>query len=222
MLEPVSMRCINMKMFDMKLTPTLRECPDTMASHMQKLFAGEYDIPIAGGGFMILDIGANIGGFALWAHHRWPGSKIVCYEPSQQNYQMLKANLDHYANMDLNHMAVGNVDLNKLYKGTTNCGEASQYQSAPGQSYEDIRVMAPENLPVADILKIDTEGAELDILGPLMKSQRVFTAIMLEYHREKDRRHLDALLNDYTLIGCEAVSIERGTLKYIRSEIIKG
>ena len=44
---------------------------------------------------VILDIGANIGAFALWAIGRWPGCRLHCYEPLPANFDMLRQNLAH-------------------------------------------------------------------------------------------------------------------------------
>ncbi|WGE30901.1 hypothetical protein PHA77_18075 (plasmid) [Edwardsiella tarda] len=42
----------------------------------------------------ILDIGANIGAFALRAHQEWPDAYIACYEPMPNNVQLLRQHVD--------------------------------------------------------------------------------------------------------------------------------
>jgi len=42
-------------------------CPPTMLSHVRKVLAGEYDVPYQAAKPVILDIGANVGSFAVWA-----------------------------------------------------------------------------------------------------------------------------------------------------------
>jgi len=46
------------------------ECPANMRRHVQKVLAGEYDIPYRHKAPVILDIGANVGSFAAWALKR--------------------------------------------------------------------------------------------------------------------------------------------------------
>jgi hypothetical protein len=41
-----------------------------MRRHVQKVLAGEYDIPYRHKAPVILDIGANVGSFAAWALKR--------------------------------------------------------------------------------------------------------------------------------------------------------
>ena len=52
-------------------TPLQLKCPPNMVPHIRKLFEGEYDVPYNKERPVILDIGANIGGFAAWATQRW-------------------------------------------------------------------------------------------------------------------------------------------------------
>jgi methyltransferase, FkbM family len=44
-------------------------------------------------GDIILDIGAHVGVFALYMAERWPGVRVISYEPSTTNYQRLLRNL---------------------------------------------------------------------------------------------------------------------------------
>ena len=46
--------------------------PDDMITHIAKIFNGEYNVGYNNPNPTILDIGANIGGFARWANYRWP------------------------------------------------------------------------------------------------------------------------------------------------------
>ena len=41
--------------------------PDNMLGHIQKVFAGEYEVPFQTNEPVIFDIGANIGAFTRWA-----------------------------------------------------------------------------------------------------------------------------------------------------------
>jgi len=45
-----------------------------------KILAGGYDIPMLElkGELKILDIGANVGAFSMWAAQKWPGCQIQC------------------------------------------------------------------------------------------------------------------------------------------------
>jgi FkbM family methyltransferase len=191
-----------------------------MAAHVRKVLQGEYDLPYQHPKPVILDIGANIGGFAAWALKRWPGCFIHCYEPSPSNFELLRINLGHLerTSVSLNHFAIGDPMRTCLFLGKNNCGEASFFDLGE-QSTESVEVVTrpPEVLPKAEILKIDTEGSEIEILAGMRQIH--FDAVLLEYHSEQNRRRADELLSDYLLIGGEVRCLHRGVLKYVHRRL---
>ena len=74
-------------------------------------------------------------------------------------------------------------------------------------------------LPKANIVKIDTEGSEVDILQRM--ASRDFDVVMLEYHSEANRRKVEKLLPDFFLVGGEIRCLHRGTLKYFHHRLVK-
>jgi FkbM family methyltransferase len=192
--------------------------PSEMKPFVEEVLNGEYDIGFNMPNPVIFDIGANVGSFAIWAHNRWPGCKIYCYEPSPTVFEYLKKNLSGFKNIKLHNEAVGNPKHKKLYKGKYNCGEASFFQlGGQSEKYETVKTISPEKLPKrCDILKIDTEGCEVEILEGL--KPRIYQVVLLEYHREADRRKIDQILSDYVLVGSKAVWANRGIVKYINRQ----
>jgi FkbM family methyltransferase len=173
-------------------------CPPSMMPDCAKILAGEYDIPgLSIKHATILDIGANVGSFAIWAAWRFPDSSITCYEPHPENFEMLRANLsNHHVHAQLEEKAVWVQEGRAfLYDGHHNCGEASLYPT-PGHTKStghEVSTIPASTLPRADILKIDTEGAELSILVnyPFVGLAR---AIMLEWHSHEDRYQIGSFL----------------------------
>jgi FkbM family methyltransferase len=198
------------------------DCPATMRHHVQKVLDGEYEVPYEAILPVILDIGANVGSFAAWALKRWPGCHVHCYEPLPDNFVLLKKNLGSLKgqSISLNNFAIGNPSLKNLYLGRNNCGEASFYDV--GEQSEitvEVETMAPSILPKANIVKIDTEGSEIDILSRMTSFD--FDVIMLEYHSEANRRKIEELLRDFFLVGGEIRGLHRGTLKYFHQRLIQ-
>ena len=187
-----------------------------MRPHVQSVFAGEYDIPYDNPNPVVLDIGANIGSFAIWASRRWPGSFIHCYEPLPENFAALEANLGHLTGrVVLNQYAVGEPGQRKLFLGRNNCGEASLFDIGEQSSeWVSVETRAPATLPKGDILKLDTEGAEVEIVSGLENLS--FDIVLLEYHSEENRRIVDRLLQGYILVGGHVRGAHRGVLKYVR------
>lgn len=202
-------------------------CPENMRSHLATVWAGEYDVP--GLSFdpapTVLDLGANCGAFALWALERWPGATVHCYEPQEEAFEDLAANLCHLLGLDqggahLYRQAVGDPGLKRLFHGRNNPGEAGLYPGACRceSDYEEVETISPGALPRAHVVKMDIEGAELVTLAGLRFAP---VAILLEYHHEALRRSIDALLGDYTLIGGQVYEPGRGVLKYVQRAILR-
>lgn len=195
-------------------------CPPSMRYHAEKVFSGEYDLPYQNSVPTILDIGANIGSFAIWAHHRWPNCFVYCYEPLPDNFDMLEKNLMQVgmSNFRIENVAVGNPSHTQLHLGKHNCGEASFFNM--GEQSEQcvhVKTIAPRSLPKADMLKMDVEGCEVEILERLPSI--TYDAVMLEYHSDQLRRLVDELLMDYVLVGSEAHNKHRGIVKYLHKRI---
>ena len=118
-------------------------------------------------GGVVVDIGANIGTFAIYAGQY--ANKVYAIEPERHNLEALKNNIA-LNNMEENVIALpyGISD----YKGT-----AVIHDSGGGSSIKDdgafgaeIEVMSLNdlftlyNIDSVDVLKIDVEGSELEII----------------------------------------------------------
>jgi len=196
-------------------------CPPSMAPHVQQVLRGEYEVSYEHPRPVILDIGANVGSFAVWATQRWPGCFIHCYEPLPANFELLRRNLGHLegAKVALNNFAVGDPMRTRLFLGKNNCGEASLFDLGEQLSeFVEVVTREPQVMPKADILKIDAEGSEIDILSRLPSLD--YDVVMLEYHSEENRRKVDLLLPDYLLIGGHVRCLHRGVLKYAHRRLI--
>lgn len=209
--------------FDPKPEAARFDCPAGMANHVRRVFEGEYDIAVD---FdeppSILDIGANCGAFALWAATRWETEDIQCYEPHPDTFATLCRNVQRRSQRARCHqVAVTGARHDTpsvwLFAGIHNSGEASLYDLGEQDMASPIAVpwMAAADLPKADIVKIDTEGSELDILAAYDLSST--SAVLLEYHRQSDLVPLINLLQSegFELCGGEIYSSTRGVLKFV-------
>jgi hypothetical protein len=72
------------------------------------------------------------------------------------------------------------------------------------------------------LLKIDTEGSELEILTNLSPFFEHMSLIYLEYHSERDRREIDALLAPtHSLLFSNALQLHRGNVTYMANHAIR-
>lgn len=151
---------------------------------------GRYDFSCPPAAPRILDCGANIGLAVLRWKQLWPGARISAFEPEPRAFQALLANCRTagHADVELIEAAVwrqeGQLPLQQ--EGA----DASSLLSRPGLGGQvlvrTVRLRDWLREPV-DLLKLDVEGAEVDVLldcaDALADVQRVF----VEYHSFVDR-----------------------------------
>lgn len=213
-----------MKQHKLILFTDVFECDPEIRPHLDKVFAGEYDVPYWGSDLTILDLGANCGAFSIWASHRWPRSIIHAYEPHPKTFEYLEKNLKNYPNVYKYNYGIGNPGMRVLMDGTFNSGEASLYmvQNNSKLTGQHVEVRSPLELPNADIIKLDIEGAELEVLPKLLKAGREFSAIMFEYHNPDIRREIDFLLSDYIMVKAQIIpGYQIGTLCFLHRKIFR-
>jgi FkbM family methyltransferase len=129
----------------------------------------------------ILDVGANVGVFSLWAAHHFPSGTVHAYEPNPRVIPHLKMNLSGSA-VQLFPTGLG---AKSGAASIIDCGEsrlASTSLSAEGSIRVEPLALAVSRLGGSvDLMKIDCEGAEWD----LFEDQESFTKvreIRMEYH----------------------------------------
>jgi FkbM family methyltransferase len=152
---------------------------------------GEYDYPgfVPRRGWRVIDIGANIGIFAMLAASR--GAHVVSYEPHPDSFKCLQANTAKWG-VDCRRTAVVGdpVDAVKLFvhpgRSTRHSllGRDISSGSVLEHSVEVPAITLAQVLedPV-DLLKIDCEGAEFAMLRACRSELRTSRRIIAEIHR---------------------------------------
>ena len=194
--------------------------PDNMILHIGKIFSGEYDIPYYEKSPTILDIGANIGGFAVWASKRWENSNIFCYEPVKKNYDLLKINTKDIDKIKCYNYAIGDDEEQKfIFYGKYNVGQASFFNTQWTKSNgEFVSVKSAKTLPKADIVKIDAEGSEIQILTHMIIEPDVIVVEYHPYNGIESHTKLTKILN-YIPYSIEKSSNSLGIIKYFHKNI---
>jgi len=125
---------------------------------------------------IVVDFGSNIGISALYFLTRSPNSKCYLFEPVSENIKKLKENLSQFSDKyTLEEVAVSNENGVKRF-GTEEhgrCGgllrETGNYINVKCVKVNDILQDILNKEKIIDILKIDTEGNELDIINSIEK-----------------------------------------------------
>lgn len=130
-------------------------------------------------GDVILDIGAHVGVFSIYAAKKWPEARIIAYEPSPTNYERLIRNLEAagVTNVEPHNLAVTSDgrDIELSYQ-RGNTGGTTALRKVNGHLVEKAKSTTLDTI-IDDLsgpfvgevkrvrfLKIDAEGMEHEIL----------------------------------------------------------
>lgn len=151
---------------------------------------GSYEPPtqveaLLRGPLRLLDLGANVGLFGLYALQRWPGSALVSFEPDPENYALLERTAASHPRWRIHESAVSN--------------DTEQIRFASGQ-YAEGRAAVAElsaiTVPCADVftftgsqrfdlVKMDIEGGEWPILTDARLAQLPVRVLVMEWHEHR-------------------------------------
>jgi len=157
----------------------------------------EYQIPPGISANVVFDIGANIGASALLFAQQFPYSKIYCFEPVRANFEVLQRNIAPYPNIRAFNVGLGKEDTTQdlfFSDDVSNHGGFSAFEAGSDPTRKTtIEIKNPNpfiaslGIDHADIIKIDTEGAEYDILTTLPETWLAKASLVLgEIHGHRD------------------------------------
>lgn len=121
---------------------------------------------------VIWDIGGNIGSASVYLSQRFPAAHIHCFEPVPANFALIEKNVAGLA-VTPHNLALGAADGQMAITASDyelNFGGFSfHYTGTVAAPETSVRMARPDTLiaqgvPAPDLIKIDTEGAEWDIL----------------------------------------------------------
>lgn len=168
-------------------------------------YPSEYELPADVQPRVILDIGANIGAVTAVLARSWPDARVFAFEPLPENVTLLRRNVAQFPNVAVLPFGLGATTRRGTYRRSDdprNFGGGGFHgsQGHAESHVEDLSIVAVPAaladlaLPTIDVIKIDTEGAEHEILTsfPADVLARV-QVIVGELHRKPS----DAALLDH-------------------------
>jgi FkbM family methyltransferase len=150
--------------------------------------------------WVIIDIGADIGSFSIYAARQNPHGVIYAYEPFKGSFDLLRKNLQLNGidgRVQVFNQAVSGHD--GIISLDTDWPEPTQYTTVTDGGQLDVpcvsldTIFNQHRITACDYLKIDCEGSEYDILfqaGP--ETMARIKRICMEYHDNlTDHTHED-------------------------------
>ncbi len=147
-------------------------------------------------GMNFYDIGANVGFFAVIAARLLgPSGRVICFEPLPRNFRQLRYNsgLNGFNNIEVIEAALGNFDGETEFwtSAEPTWGKLAGTGKYPDKMNGRIKValkrldaiIEEASLPPPDVIKIDVEGAEVDVLKGAMKTLSKYRpSLLIELH----------------------------------------
>jgi FkbM family methyltransferase len=148
----------------------------------------------------IVDIGANIGLFSIWAASNFPTATIHSYEPNEDLWRFTEANLNQVG-VQLHREAVGlnNGRASVSHEGESRLGrcELSESGGVVVTAFSEVVARAGGHV---DLLKMDCEGAEWEILEDAVSFRQVDNVVM-EYHTLSGKHPVEFLVSRFKDLG---------------------
>jgi FkbM family methyltransferase len=144
-------------------------------------FSNYYKIEI----HSIFDIGANIGQTILEFKELFPSAQLYCFEPIRSTYDKLKKNVSHINNINTYNMGCGSSNKSLKVQEALRSDLFSLVQKDyenKSKKHSNINLISLDNftrnknIKKISILKIDTEGYDLEVLKGaqnLLKQQNI-------------------------------------------------
>ncbi len=153
---------------------------------------------------LILDVGANLGSTSMFFAINYPKAKIFSFEPTEMNFRWLQKNTEIFQNITrIKKGAYFKDTTAKIYLDSESGGRNSIHKEwTKSDRYETVELinlgkfLETNNLiEKIDILKIDTEGCEVDILSSIETYLENIDVIYLEYHVKDDQEVILEILS---------------------------
>ncbi len=174
------------------LRVAIRHAANDSATLAEIFYRGDYIPPpevraAIGACERVLDLGANIGLFGVFAASQWPSAAIVGYEADPGNYEVLRRTieLNGLASRWSAVCAAAGAHDGEVELAAGRAMESFVLAEGATPSIPTIRVPMCDVLAqasAADLVKIDIEGGEWEILLDSRFKQQPPRALVFEYH----------------------------------------
>lgn len=191
---------------------------NTIPEWMQKEVEA-YDLCIVPPPQSVLDIGANIGAYSLRCAEQWPDVHISAFEPVRATWEVLRENLLPFPNSVPHHMAVrAESGADKMFIGDLPVTCSFHQLGRQTKNTLHVQAIAAHLVRPAELVKIDTEGCEVEILEGLnLDSTR---ALVVECHSDGDRVRIIEMIEakGFQLIWFLPGNTGHGVLKFAKGD----
>lgn len=176
----------------------------------------------------VLDIGANVGLAAAYFRMVYPETLIHAVEPDPGAWSFLIRNEPRIGNCRLHNVGLYDRDCEKSFYSASSSVLSSLTRNPLALASSKVVTLREASCFVAelgverfDLVKIDTEGAELPILRSLGSVIADAAVVHIEFHSRDDRRAIDDLMNpSHGLFRGKIEAAHRGHFTYVANGLL--
>lgn len=147
---------------------------------------------------VVIDLGANIGAFSLYAAQK--ATRVYVFEPDPSNFTQLEKNCALNRSLPISafkkaiggSMRTGNLSLGVTNKGASSLVISRSRQSVPVEIITLDHALSLCGVSHVDFLKIDIEGSEFELFESCsLQTLRRISRIVMELHKVPGKRYRD-------------------------------
>lgn len=149
-------------------------------------FRRKFEFKIQSSSPTIIDCGANVGVSVLYWKSLYPGCRVIAFEPDPQAFTALESNCRDFTGIELRNSAVwvakGRIGFSAVGSDGGHLSNLTQRESpVPKLKVTAERLKDFLSEPV-DMLKIDIEGAEVEVLDDCCDVLKNVRYMFVEFH----------------------------------------
>lgn len=184
-------------------------------------------LPFVGDVQTVLDVGANCGAASVLFAHHYPKARIHAFEPAEEPRRYLERNVGGRTNVTTHAFGLHSSDQRvPLFRGAEDPGSASIFRRPVNVDDSEVVHLrdagawaAEEGIERIDVMKLDTEGCEIEILESIEELIPTLKVLYVEYHSRQGRRDLGRLLDDTHELYGGKMLLDQGEIVYLRKDL---
>ena len=178
---------------------------------------------------IVVDIGAHIGAFSIWAARQALTGKVYAFEPNTENYDLLLENrqLNKLTNLEVFNVAASDVNGEAAFYNSEHSSVSHSLVDPGAENTTKVRtvslagILTENRIERVNYLKIDAEGAEyLIVLNTPPEVLRRVDKIFIEYHDYLDHGHHYRDIENY--LAENGFKVETGKNLFMRYVLKQG
>ena len=206
-------------------------CADTIVSrwvNTEILLGKTYPyLPFVDDVRVVFDVGANCGATTVHFARHYPHAAVHSFEPGSAARGYLERNTARFPNVTVHPIGLYSADCEvPLYLGDGDLGMASIHpRSVNLEASEPVRLRAAgpwaaeQGIDRIDVLKVDVEGAEVEVFTSLAGLVPTAKVVYFEYDSRAARRTLAALLEQTHELYVGSQFLDQGEVIYLRKDL---